>query len=134
MIIGVITIYLLFISCENYNINKNYTNIFNSKNISELRKHFLLDDPNGDVDEGTSGSDPTGAVEYSFMFEKDKDGNIIPNENVGTTWQKIPENVKLISDDENGIKLDDKIINGLVGATRLISKKIFKGGLFIFDI
>ena len=137
IIIGIIIICLLLIPHENYNTDKNYTNIFTIKNTAELRKHFLLDNPNGDGVEGTSGSDPTGgAVDYSFMFEKDKNGNIIPNENGDTTWQKIPENAKLISDYENGIKieLDDKIINGLVGAPRLISKKLFKGGLFIFDI
>lgn len=78
MIIGVITICLLLIPRENYSTDKNYT--------AELIKHFLLDNPNGDGVEGTSGSDPTGGVvDYSFMFEKDKEDNIIPNENGDTT-------------------------------------------------
>ena len=136
-VLAIIITFLLLLYHENYTTNKTYKNIFTIKNKSELRKHFLLDNPNGDGVEGDSGSDPTGgAVDYSFMFQKNPDGTIVPNENGDTTWQNIPENAKLISDYENGIKieLDDKLVNGLVGAPRLISKKLFKGGLFIFDI
>jgi len=137
VIIIVTSIILLVIRPKEKYLNQKYKNIFTVKNTKDLRDNFLLDNPNGDGVEGESGTDPTGgAVDYSFMFKKNSDGSIIPNENGDTTWQNIPDNAKLISDYENGIKieLDDKIINGVVGAPRLISKKLFKGGLFVFDI
>jgi hypothetical protein len=136
LLVLTIIILLLLFRKEKYT-NGKYTNIFTVKNMKDFQQNFLLDNPNGDGVEGESGSDPTGgAVDYSFMFEKNKDGSIIPNENGDTTWQNIPDNAKLISEYENGIKieLDDKIINGVVGAPRLISKKLFKGGLFVFDV
>jgi hypothetical protein len=65
-----------------------------------------------------------------------KKGENIPNENGYITWQNIPEDAELISEYENCIKieLDDKIIDGLVSVPLLISKKLFRGGLFVFDV
>uniref|UniRef100_A0A6C0JQF4 GH16 domain-containing protein n=1 Tax=viral metagenome TaxID=1070528 RepID=A0A6C0JQF4_9ZZZZ len=111
---------------------KGYRKIIDVHNVKSLRKHFLLDNPNLD------GSDPTdGMVNYAFMFKRDANGKIIPNVNGDASWQEIPESPSLISDYDGGImiKLDDKLdANGNVGAPRLISRKLFRGGLFVFDV
>lgn len=141
LIVVVISLIIFNILRNKEKYENEYKNVFTVRNKKELRANFLLDNPNGDGVEGKSGSDPTGgAVNYSFMFKRyetgPKKGEIIPNENGDITWQNIPEDAELISDYENGIKmeLDDKIIDGVVGAPRLISKKLFRGGLFIFDV
>lgn len=121
-----IVIYYIFFG------SKGYKKIVDVRDLKSFKQHFLLDNPNLD------GSDPTGGmVNYAFMFDKDSSGKIIPNVNGDTSWQEIPENPSLISDYSNGIKigLDDKLDNnGNVGAPRLISRKLFRGGLFVFDI
>lgn len=131
IIILLICVIFLSILCIYIFKNNSYKEIFNIKNIDDLRKHFLLDNPNMD------GSDPThGMVDYGFMFKKDANGTIIENINGDTSWQEIPVNPSLIENYDEGIKikLDKEIKNGKVGAPRLISRKLFKGGLFIFDI
>lgn len=108
-----------------------YTEIINVRNVEELRKHFVLDNPNQD------GTDPTGGmVDYSFMFPRDSQGKLIPNVNGDVSWQEIPSNASLIEDYDNGfyIGLDKEIKNKVVGAPRLMSRKLFRGGLFIFDV
>ena len=108
-----------------------YREIINVRNTKDLRKYFLLDNPNLD------GSDPTGGiVDYSHMFKRDSQGKILPNVNGDVSWQEIPEQPSLIKDYDNGIYigLDDVMKNGKVGAPRLISRKLFRGGLFIFDV
>lgn len=112
--------------------HNNYSEVFNVTNTNNFRKHFVLDNPNGD------GTDPTQSmVDYSYMFPKDSNKKIIPNVNGDTTWAEIPKNPVLIEDDKNGgiiLKLADSVKNGVVGSPRLMSRKLFRGGLFIFDI
>ena len=76
-------------------------------------------------------------VDYSYMFSRDNKGNIIPNVNGDSTWQNIPKNPELLKDDENNgfiIKLADSVKSGVIGSPRLMSRKLYRGGLFIFDI
>jgi len=109
-----------------------YSEVFNVTNTNDFRKHFVLDNPNGD------GTDPTASmVDYSYMFPKDSKNAIIPNVNGDTTWAEIPKNPLLINDSKNGgiiLKLADSVKNGVVGAPRVMSRKLFRGGLFIFDV
>jgi len=101
------------------------------KNLNDLRKHFLLDNPTG------NGTDPTGGlVNYAHMFDTDSNGNLKKNINGNTTWQEIPKNPSLLEDYDGGIKikLADNLENGVVGAPRLISRKLYRGGLFVFDV
>jgi hypothetical protein len=126
LLVSLTIIYYIFF------FKKGYRKIVDVHNVKSFRKHFLLDNPNSD------GSDPTGGmVDYSFMFKRDSNGKIIPNVNGDSSWQEIPDSPSLISDYNGGIKikLDDKLdSNGNVGAPRLISRKLFRGGLFVFDI
>lgn len=112
-------------------LDTKYRKIFTVKNVNDLRKHFVLNNSRGD------GSDPTGGlVDYSAMFAK-KGGVIVKNVNGDVTWQDIPENTSLIKDYKHGIylgignKLNDK---GTVDSVRLMSRKLFRGGLFVFDV
>ena len=108
----------------------------NAKDKKSLAEYFLLDNPLG------TGADPTGAiVDYSFPFEKTTDGK-------PQFTQPIKDSTPLITNLASGglkIGITDKLLNpqtgaggkitgGLVGAPRLISKKLFKGGMFIFDV
>lgn len=103
------------------------------QNLQELKDNFLWDNPNGD------GTDPTGGiVDYSYGM-KDSQGQISKNINGDITWSDIGNNEnsnELLSDFNDGIKinLSKKLFSGKAGAPRLISKKLFRGGLFIFDI
>jgi len=111
--------------------HKGYKIVIDVTDSRSLKDHFLLDNPNGD------GTDPTGGmVDYQYTFSKDSSGNVIPNVNGDTTWQEISLPNKLISDSDNGFILStsDDLVNGNVGSLRLISRKLFKGGLFIFDV
>lgn len=113
------------------NLNKIYKNVINANNLKSFKKNFLLDNPNGD------GSDPTGGiVNYTYMFEKDNAGQIIRNINNDVYWQEISDNTPLLSEVDGKIKIDidKRVINGKIGAPRMISRKLFRGGLFIFDI
>jgi hypothetical protein len=108
----------------------NYKKIFDVSNTKDLRKAFLLDNPGSSGVNG-DGGDPTGGVV-----------------NGDTTWQEIPQGgfaSKLISDYEDGIKINietdgkgpggtSQFRPGNVGSVRLLSRKLYKGGLFIFDI
>ena len=111
---------------------KGYNEIFKVTDVEGFRKHFVVDNPNGD------GTDPTQSmVDYSYIFPRDGDGKMIPNVNGDTTWQDISENQSLITDDEGGgiiIKLADSVENGTIGAPRVMSRKLYRGGLFIFDV
>jgi len=113
---------------------KKYNKVMEVKNLNELKDNFLWDNPN------ENGSDPTGGiVDYSYAMPK-KDGKLIPNSNDDVSWSKIIDNEEskeLLSNFDGGIKinLSKKLLsNNLVGAPRLISKKLFRGGLFIFDV
>jgi len=138
MKILIIVIFLLLGICliinlvSLFNKKHKYREVFKVTNASDLRTHFVMDNPNGD------GSDPTmSMVDYSYMFPRDINKAIIPNVNGDTTWGEIPSNPVLIKDDIDGgiiIKLADKLENGVVGAPRLMSRKLYRGGLFIFDI
>ena len=112
-----------------------YRKIIDVKNLSQLKQTFLWDNPNVD------GTDPTGGlVDYSYGMSKDSSGNIINNINGDITWNEIKDNdtsKELLSEDKDGIKIklsDNLLENKTVGAPRLISKKFFRGGLFIFDV
>ena len=62
---------------------------------------------------------------------------MIPNVNGGTTWNNIPNNQSLITNAEGGdiiFKLADNLKNGTIGAPRVMSRKLYQGGLFIFDV
>ena len=113
------------------NIKGEYIEVINVRNKKDLIKHFVLDNPFG------NGVDPTGGlVDYSYMFPRDSDGQIKKNVNGDTTWNDIPLDAELINDYDNGvyIGLDKSVKNGVVGAPRLMSRKLYRGGLFIFDV
>jgi hypothetical protein len=132
MIIFLIIGIFLILNVYLFKKNHKYREVFKVTNANDLRKHFIMDNPNGD------GTDPTmSMVDYAYMFPRDSNKAIIPNVNGDTTWAEIPQNPVLIKDDTNGgiiIKLADKVENGVVGAPRLMSRKLYRGGLFIFDI
>ena len=135
IVVSVVIVIIIFSSspCESFEESSPspYKEIFNVKDVKGLKKHFVMDNPNGD------GSDPTGSmVDYSFMFSRDNEGKIIPNVNGDNTWQEIPKNPSLLKDSNGGfiLKVDDTIKNGNVGSVRLMTRKLYKGGLFIFDI
>jgi len=104
---------------------------FQVKNIADLRKHFVLDNPN------ENGSDPTGgSVNYQTMFPVDSKGRPIPNVNGDLSWSEIPEKADLLEDSPTGfsVNIGKALVNGSVAAPRLMSRKLFLGGLFIFDV
>lgn len=113
-----------------------YKQVIHVTDLISLREHFLLDNPN------LNGTDPTGgAVDYSYMFAKKSNGAIIPNINNDVSWQEIPENPELITNLPNGgvrLSLSKDLIPAgdikVAGAPRLISRKLFRGGLFVFDV
>ena len=113
-------------------VRSEYSEIFKVTDFEGFRKHFVIDNPNGD------GTDPTQSIsDYSYMFPRDSSGKMIPNVNGDTTWQNIPKKPSLITDAEGGgiiIKLADKLKNGIIGAPRVMSRKLYRGGLFIFDV
>lgn len=129
--LGICLMTITFVKLFKMNKHK-YREVFNITKADDLRTHFVMDNPNGD------GTDPTmSMVDYSYMFPRDSNKAIIPNVNGDTTWGEIPDNPVLITDDSDGgiiIKLADKVENGVVGAPRLMSRKLYRGGLFIFDI
>lgn len=130
-----------------------YQQIIFVNDFESLQKNFLIDNPLED------GTDPTdGEVDYSYAMAKDKFGVPILNVNGNASWQEIPSEGKikdLVTNyvDEMGsgikIKLSDNLVSaGLkpdifqnicfaankVGTVRLSSRKLFKGGLFVFDV
>ena len=114
----------------------NYKKIIDVRDTKSLASHFIFDNLLLD------GSDPTGsAVDYSYGMSRDTDGAIIPNINGDISWGDIDisneKTKELISDYDGGIRIglsDDIIPDGRVGSVRLISRKLFKGGVFVFDI
>jgi hypothetical protein len=126
-----------------------YYNIFTVKNVNDLRKHFVIDNPYED------GVDPTdGMVDYTYAMPRDDYGIVKPNVNNDRSWSEIPSegNINEILFDyddgfilglskelqyndlypsifENSCRVKDK-----AGTSRLSSRKLFKGGLFIFDV
>jgi hypothetical protein len=74
---------------------------------------------------------------------KDSNGGLKKNANGNVSWSKIPDSVEsreLIKNYENGVvhKMSDELVSkgGFLGpgSLRLSSKKLFKGGLFVFDV
>ena len=137
MIAIVILTYIIYIKTRKNNseINQTYTKVVDVNNIKQLKDNFLWDNPNN------NGTDPTGGmVDYSYAMNKDVNGKIINNINGDSSWNEIQDNAtskELLIEDNDGItiKLSNKLLsNGNVGAPRLISRKLFKGGLFIFDV
>ena len=134
VIIGILAIIAIIICslAPSRPAHPGYREIFKVTDFEGFRKHFVIDNPNGD------GTDPTGsASDYSYMFPRDSSGKMIPNVNGDTTWQNIPKKPSLITDVEGGgiiIKLADNTQNGNVGAPRVMSRKLYRGGLFIFDV
>ena len=113
---------------------KMYKKIFDVTNLKQLKDNFVWDNPRED------GSDPTGGmVDYGYGMATDGKGNILKNINGDISWGEIQDNPtskELISDYNGGIKinLSNLMFNNLVGAPRLMSRKLFRGGLFIFDV
>ena len=111
-----------------------YKKIIEVNNLKQLKANFLWDNPRED------GTDPTGGmVDYSYGLMRNNNGEIIKNVNGDISWAEIQDNPtskELMSDYDGGIKinLSKLLINNLVGAPRLISRKLFRGGLFIFDV
>jgi hypothetical protein len=144
--------YIVKINTKEFFIQENegqYNNIFTVKNVDDLRKYFVIDNPLED------GVDPTeGVVDYSYAMPKDKDGVVIPNVNGDRSWVEIPKtgNInEIVTNYSDGIKINlskNLVTKGLypkvfndschlknkVGTVRLSSRKLFKGGLFVFDI
>jgi hypothetical protein len=115
--------------------SENYEKIIDTYNLKSLQKNFVLDNPL------ENGSDPTGGtVDYSFAMEKDNEGKLVKNINGDIFWNDIPSSIpssKMIQDVSGGIKIqmDDKVQDdGRIGTVRLSSRKLFRGGLFIFDV
>ncbi len=111
-----------------------YKKIVDVSNLAQLKEYFLWDNPR------ENGEDPTGGmVDYSYGMEKNSEGTIIKNINNDITWGEIKDNktsTELISE-ENGlikINLAKEVKNNLVGAPRLISRQLFRGGIFVFDV
>jgi hypothetical protein len=128
---------------------KQYQMVVKADDIDSFKQHFVLES------QWSNGQDPTGgSINYHYPFAKDSSGNIIKNENDNTYWQNISNNTnttELISSynnggDSKGIEIGlskDYIVNQqdekgnyivAVGAPRISSRKLFKGGLFIFDV
>lgn len=115
-----------------------YKQVIEVKNVSDLKQNFVLDNPSSD------GSDPTGgSVDYSYLFPKEKDGSLIANKFGNVEWSNIPDTEltkKAFVDNGNSFSLNvsrNDIFNSsmrLAGSYRLASRKLFKGGLFIFDV
>jgi hypothetical protein len=126
-----------------------YKKLFTVTNLDDLRKYFIIDNPLED------GDDPTdGLVDYSYAMPKNENGLIIPNINGDISWSEIPTsgNInELVSNYDNGIKInlsknlvtkglypnvfkDSCFLKNKVGTVRLSSRKLFKGGLFVFDV
>ena len=120
--------------CDKKSEEQKYIKIMDVSNVKDMQKYFLWDNPL------INGSDPTGGnVDYSYPIQKDLNNKLIPNINNDVTWSEIgtnKESQELLSNYSDGIKLNlaQKIINGNVGAPRITSRKLFKGGLFIFDV
>lgn len=114
--------------------SKNYEKVMEANDISSLMKNFVVDNPNQD------GTDPTGSrVDYSALMKKDKWDIPYPNVNGDVSWSEIDNSLGLIknSSDGKGFILDiGRELNkyGAVPSVRLSSRKMFKGGLFVFDV
>lgn len=123
--------------------DKKYNLIMEANDFESIQKNFLLDNP-GNPPGSNNGGDPTkGNVDYSYAMPKDSNGGIKKNVNGDMSWSNIPSSVEakdLIQNYENGvvIKLSDELVNKGdfigPGSLRLSSKKLFKGGLFVFDV
>lgn len=131
ILIFVILLILLIFIVNKYNKYNEYNEVINVSNIEDLAKHFVLDNPNED------GTDPTGGlVDYEYMFKRDSKG-IIKNINNDISWQNIDKDTPLLKNIPGGfeVHIDNKLLpNGNIGAPRLMSRKLYKGGLFIFDV
>jgi hypothetical protein len=131
-----IIILRLYTSGDTSGGTSGYRKIFDVSTVEQLKEHFLWDNPN------ENGSDPTGGmVDYTYGMERGSDGKIVPNINGDMSWAEIRDNStskELITDVAGGgvkINLSNKLDKiGNVGAPRLISRKFFRGGLFIFDV
>jgi len=117
----------------------NYKKVVDVRNLVQLKEYFLWDNPR------ENGEDPTGGmVDYGYGMEKNSDGTIIKNINGDISWGEIKDNAtskELISEDKGFIRINlakslskNKNKNVVVGAPRLISRQLFRGGLFIFDV
>jgi hypothetical protein len=107
--------------------------------IDSFRKAFVWDNPN------LNGADPTaGIVDYSYGMDTNSDMSLVPNKNGDVGWQEIsatnPKSVELIHAYDNGIELqlsDEVVTKGGftgLGAPRVSSRKLFRGGLFVMDV
>jgi hypothetical protein len=123
-----------YVLYENPHFHSKYKKIFDVYNLKQLKDNFIWDNPRED------GTDPTGGmVDYGYGMATDGEGNILKNINGDISWGEIhdnPTSKELISDYKGGIKinLSNLMFNNLVGAPRLMSRKLFRGGLFIFDV
>lgn len=136
IMLGIIVSILCIYAIVKFVTKNEYKKIIEVNDFNSLQKHFVLNSKK-------DGSDPTnGMVNFHFPFKKDSNGQPIPNINGDVLWQNIsndPNTVKLINNAPNNkgvrIQIDNEIdANNNVGAPRLISRKMYKGGLFIFDV
>jgi len=126
-----------------------YRLVFETRNVQDVRKNFVLENPLGD------GEDPTdGWVDYAWAMPRDKNGAVLPNVNGDRFWSEIPASGRideLLKNEKNGgwihKNTDYLITRGLfpsifgptcmatnyVGSARLMTRKLFLGGLFIMD-
>lgn len=135
-IIIVVAVAILVVIVYLYKTRKgSYSKVAHVTNVDSLRKDFVLDNPNGD------GSDPTGGyVDYSYPMDRNSSGKIVPNVNGDITWQNIGNNTRLksvIQDYGGGLRLNLETTTDTskpIGSTRIMSRKAFRGGVFIFDV
>jgi len=123
---------------QNYS-NKEYKKVMDVTNLAQLKEYFLWDNPR------ENGDDPTGGmVDYGYGMETDANGDIIKNINGDISWGEIKDNAtskELISEESGLIKINlaknlmkNKNNQVVVGAPRLISRQLFRGGIFVFDV
>ena len=139
LVVVVVIIVFLVIKTRKKSLNNEkdntYIKVVDVTNLSQLKEYFLWDNPR------ENGDDPTGGmVDYSYGMETDAKGNIIKNINGDISWAEIKDNEtskELISEENGLIKINlakNLLKNKIVGAPRLISRQLFRGGIFVFDV
>lgn len=148
LLIAMVAALFLYVVISLLTGGDDYKLITRVNDFKSLQEHFVIDNPLG------TGADPTGgSVQYDYMMEKDSKGTIKKNVNGDIFWGKIGNNAtakEIAHNYENGVELqtsnelsstymynagNDVWKQGAnVGAPRLASKKLYQGGLFIFDI
>lgn len=115
-----------------------YALVAQASNYEEFRRTFVLDNPTGD------GQDPTGGkVDYSAPMLRKGSASLPKNRNGDVFWNDLPkENEQAFpyvstARSEGGLRIrasSQLDAQDRAGSVRLMSRALFYGGLFVFDV